>query len=61
MLPIEQWDAIRDKYPGIEAITGDLPQWQKDIIDVRLKEIADNPECLRPIEELFEELDRDVE
>jgi hypothetical protein len=36
-----------------------LPQWQKDIIDKNLKEIADNPQCLRPIEELLEELDRE--
>jgi hypothetical protein len=37
---------------------GDLAQWQKDIIDKNLKEIADNPACLRPIDELFEELDK---
>jgi hypothetical protein len=59
IIPIEQWNIIKTEYPDIESIEGDLPQWQKDLIDVRLKKIADNPECLRPIEELFEELDRD--
>ena len=37
----------------------DLPRWQKDLIDARLKEIADDPSYLRPIEELFELLDKE--
>ncbi len=59
VIPIDEWNGIKSKYPGIDAIEGELPQWQKDIIDRDLKEIADNPQCLRPIEELFEELDRE--
>jgi len=43
----------------IENIEQDLPQWQKDIIDDRLKAIADDPACLRPIDELFEELNNE--
>ena len=58
-IPIEEWNGIRNKYPDVEAIEGDLPQWQKEIIDKSLKEIADNPSCLRPIEELFKELDNE--
>ena len=37
----------------------ELPQWQKDLIDARLEKIKNDPNCLRPIEELFEELDND--
>ncbi len=59
VIPIEEWNGIKSKYPGIDAIEGDLPQWQKDLIDKDLKEIADNPQCLRPIEELLEELDKE--
>lgn len=61
IIPIEDWNGIRNKYPGVESIEGDLPQWQKDIIDSRLQMIKDHPERLRPIEELFEELNRDVD
>jgi hypothetical protein len=42
-----------------DAIESDLPQWQKDIIDKNLQEIAEHPERLRPIEELFSELDKE--
>jgi hypothetical protein len=61
IIPIEEWNIMRGEYPGIETIESELPQWQKDIIDKNLKEIADNPQCLRPIEELFNELDSEVD
>ncbi len=59
IIPIEEWNIIRNEYPGIEGATNELPQWQKNLIDSRLKKIADNPDCLKPIEELFAELDKD--
>jgi len=45
-------------YEG-EDVNAVLPEWQGNIIDRRLAEIEAHPERLRPIEELFEELDRD--
>ena len=61
IIPIDEWNGIRSKYPGIDAIVGELPQWQKDIIDARLEEIKLHPERMRPIEEFFAELDSDEE
>jgi methyl coenzyme M reductase subunit C-like uncharacterized protein (methanogenesis marker protein 7) len=37
---------------------GELLDWQKKIIDARLKKIADDPTCLRPIETLFDDLNK---
>ena len=59
VIPINDWAQILKKYPDIESIEGDLAQWQKEIIDARLKTIANHPERLHPIEELFDELNRD--
>jgi hypothetical protein len=59
IIPIEDWNEIRNKYPDVETIEGELPQWQKELIDSRLKIIQNNPDSLRPIEELYEELDND--
>ncbi len=59
VIPIDEWDGIRSRYPGVDTLEGELPQWQKNIIDKNLKEIADHPECLRPIDELFAELDKE--
>jgi hypothetical protein len=58
-ISIEDWKQIKDKYPDVDDLDGDLPQWQKNLIDKRLKIIADHPERLRPIDELFEELDKE--
>ena len=44
---------------NIDDVNGDLPDWQKQIIDQRLQAIAGDPNRLRPIEELFEELDNE--
>ena len=59
VIPINDWNEIKNKYPDVENIEGELPQWQKDLIDYRLKIIDESPERLHPIEELFEELNRD--
>ena len=59
VIPIDDWDGIRNKYPEIDALEGSLPQWQKDRIDKELLEIANNATCLRPIEDLFAELDKE--
>ena len=59
-LPMEDWTLIKKNYPDIESIGQDLPQWEKDLIDKRLNGIQANPKRLRPINELFEELNRKI-
>jgi hypothetical protein len=57
-VPMEDWALIKTNYPDIETLDQDLPQWEKDLIDKRLGAIQKNPERLRPIDELMEELNR---
>jgi uncharacterized protein (DUF433 family) len=52
------WVKIKDKYPDVDDIDMDLPDWQKDLIDKRLKAIEDDPGSIKDIESLFEELDK---
>jgi hypothetical protein len=59
-VPIEDWNLIKKIYPDIETLEQELPQWEKDLIDNRLKAISENPERLKPIETLFEELNRKI-
>ncbi|RYE12723.1 MAG: addiction module component CHP02574 family protein [Sphingobacteriaceae bacterium] len=58
-ISIEEWNLLKEKYPDVENLHSELPQWQKELIDTRLKLISENPMRLLPIEELFEELDND--
>lgn len=59
-VPMEDWNLIKNNYPDIETLEQELPQWEKDIIDTRLETITKNPERLKPIESLFEELKRKI-
>ena len=59
-VPIEDWTLIKNNYPDIENLEQELPQWEKDLIDARLGTIAKNPESLKPIESLLEELRRKI-
>lgn len=59
-VPMEDWALIKSNYPDIESLDKELPQWQKDLIDSRLEAIATNPERLKPIEGLLEELKRKI-
>ena len=56
-VPINEWELIKSKYPDIESNLS-LPEWQKELIDNRLESIKKNPERLKPIAGLMEELDR---
>jgi hypothetical protein len=60
-VPIKDWETMRSKYPEIEAQVLDLPDWQKELIDSRLKEIAENPGRVLPIDSLLAELDNSQE
>lgn len=55
-IPIEDWENIKKQYPNIEKVGQDLPQWQKDFLDLRLADL-NNPDNLEPIDELFKVLD----
>ncbi len=58
-IPIEEWKRIKSKYPDVDNLDNQLPEWQRKLIDTRLELIAEHPEKLNPIEELFSELDKE--
>ncbi|MCD6012080.1 MAG: putative addiction module component family protein [Flavipsychrobacter sp.] len=59
-IPIEDWKKIKNKYPDVDDIDGELPQWQKDLIDKRLNAISQDPNSIQDIQGLFDELDKEV-
>ena len=56
-IPKDDWILIKINYPDIDSLKLDVPDWQKEIIDSRLECIAQNPDRIRQIDELFYELD----
>lgn len=59
-VPMEDWTLIKTNYPDVENLDTDIPQWEKEMIDSRLEAIAQNPERLKPISGLIEELRRKI-
>lgn len=58
-IPIDEWNSLKEKYPGMGELQSSISNWQKLIIEQRLEAISNDPSRLHPIEELFEELDKD--
>jgi hypothetical protein len=59
-IPMEDWENIKKSYPDIEEISNDIPDWQKEIISERLESMAKNPKRIKPIQGLFDVLDKKV-
>lgn len=59
-IPIEDWTLIKQNYPDIDSLENEIPQWQKNILENRLKAIKQNPNSIKPIQELFDELDKEI-
>lgn len=57
-IPPKDWELIKQNYPDIENISEDLHQWQKEILDNRLEQIKNNPNRLKPIDELYDLLNQ---
>ena len=59
-IPPQDWTLIKQQYPDIEEISSDIPDWQKELLTSRLEAIAKNPRRVKPIQGLFDVLNRKV-
>lgn len=59
-IPSQEWILIKQQYPDIEEISSDIPDWQKELLASRLEAIAKNPERIKPIQGLFDVLNKKV-
>lgn len=57
-LPIKEWERIKQQYPDIENLSSPLPDWQQQLLNDRLESIQKDPQKLKPINGLFEELNK---
>ncbi len=58
-VPIEDWNILNQRFPELVEVNEDVPQWQEDILDVRMKDLY-NSEKFRPIEELMDFLNEKI-
>jgi len=55
-IPMQSWNNIVFQYPEIENLETEIPQWEKDFIDSRLEMAQNNPNNLKPIENLLDNI-----
>lgn len=60
LIPMEDWVLIKTNYPDVDELDNNIPEWQKQLLDERLKAIAQDKSRIRPIDELFQELDSEI-
>ena len=58
VVAIEDWESIKKSYPDIENLEDELPQWQKDIIDVRLNDYYKNPADVVDFDEMIDRIEK---
>ena len=60
-IPIKAWNKLKEKYHDIEIEdNSELHQWQKDIIDERLKKIAKGNEEFQDFETAIDEIENEL-
>lgn len=37
-IPYKDWELLKKKFPNIEQIDEEIPQWHKDVLDERLRD-----------------------
>lgn len=53
VIPIEEWKQLTEKYPDLEKIETELPQWQKDIFNERKQLLTQYPEMGMSLEDFL--------
>ena len=59
-IPQQEWSLNKQQYPDIEEISSDIPDWQKELLTSRLEAITKNPERVKPIQGVFDALNKKV-
>ena len=62
-IPIKAWNQLKAKYKELENLENeftDIHQWQKDIINQRLKNINDGKEKIYDFDKAIDEIEKEL-
>ena len=61
-IPIEEWQSLKDKYADLDIEEANQPDelsdWEKNLIDERLKDYFENPTDVRDIHETIRDIEK---
>ncbi len=59
-IPIEEWNALKDKYTGIEEGERNIPSWQIQEVEKRLKDYENNPEEGLNFDKILDDIEKEL-
>jgi PHD/YefM family antitoxin component YafN of YafNO toxin-antitoxin module len=60
VIPIEEWDQLKEKYPEMESLEEDIPAWQKELVRSRRK-LINQPGQLIPVDDFLREMEQEAD
>jgi hypothetical protein len=59
-IPIKEWNALKNKYKGIEQEDLDIPSWHIDEVRNRLKDYRNNPDQALNFDSSMDEIEAEL-
>lgn len=59
-IPINEWDALKLKYKGIEKEEFDFPSWQMDEVRERIEDYKNNPDQALDFDKTMDEIEKEL-
>lgn len=59
-IPIKEWNKIKSKYKGIEQDEIDIPQWQMNEVNKRMKAYENNPDSAMDFDKALDDIEKEL-
>ncbi|PIQ16091.1 MAG: hypothetical protein COW67_04830 [Flavobacteriales bacterium CG18_big_fil_WC_8_21_14_2_50_32_9] len=59
-IPIKEWNKIKSKYKGIEQGEIDIPQWQMNEVNKRMKDYKNNPDTALDFDKALDDIEKEL-
>lgn len=59
-IPIQEWEALKARYKGLEDEAEEVPGWHKDLVNERLKEYHGKPDIALDFDSAIEDIEKEL-
>lgn len=59
-IPIKEWNALKNKFKGIEQEEMDIPSWHVDEIEGRMEDYKNNPNKVLDFDSAMDEIEKEL-
>lgn len=59
-IPINEWNALKSKYKGLDQDEMEIPSWHMDIVMERMADYENNPDQALDFEKTMDEIEKEL-